>query len=154
VGNWQLNGIAQFYSGIPYEVGVPGDIANTGNVNCCNGYYERLNVVGDHKISNPTRDLWFNKSAFAVPAQYTFGNLGRNALRSDGLVNFDVSVFRQFPIKEATRIEFRAEAFNVFNHPTYGVPVRSFTNANFGKVLGLRQNTGPRQLQLALKILF
>lgn len=154
LGNWQLNGIASFYSGIPYEVGVPGDIANTGNVNCCNGYYMRLNVVGDHKVSNPTRDRWFNKDAFAIPPLYTFGNLGRNALRSDGHVGFDFSLFRQFPIKEATRVEFRAEAFNVFNHPTYGVPVRSFTNANFGKVLGLRQNTGPRQLQLALKILF
>src|SRR5207249_5393845 len=108
IGNWQVNGIPPFSSGQPYEVGVGGDIANTGMNNCCAGYYERLNLVGDPILSNPTPQAWFNKSAFAVPANFTFGNLGRNTLRGDGAQNFDLSVFRQFPIKEELKVEFRA----------------------------------------------
>jgi hypothetical protein len=154
IGNWQVNGIATFRSGQPYEVGISGDIANTGNANCCNGYYERLNLVGNPALSNPTPDLWFNRAAFAAPAQYTFGNLGRNALRSDGVVNFDLSVFRRFPLHESVNLEFRAEAFNAFNHPDFGIPTRNLSSPNFGRVLNLAAGTAPRQLQLGLKLLF
>ena len=74
LGNWQLNGIASLHSGQPYDVGIAGDIANTGNFNCCNNYYERLNVV-ETSVSNRTPEAWFNTHAFAPPARYTFGNL-------------------------------------------------------------------------------
>jgi outer membrane receptor protein involved in Fe transport len=154
LGNWQLNGIASLHSGQPYDVGIAGDIANTGNFNCCNNYYERLNVVGDPRLSNPTPEAWFNTNAFAAPARYTFGNLGRNALRSDGVVNFDLSVFRQFPLNEAAHLEFRAEAFNAFNHPDFGIPGRELSSPNFGRVLTLATGTAPRQLQLGMKLVF
>ena len=98
VGNWQVNGIATFHSGLPYDVGVSGDIANTGNAGCCNGYYMRLNLVGNPRLANPTPRGWLNRSAFAVPAPFTFGNLGRHSLRGDGTQNFDLSIFRQFPL--------------------------------------------------------
>jgi hypothetical protein len=65
LGNWQVNGIATFHSGLPYDVGVAGDIANTGNAGCCSGYYMRLNLVGDPRLSNPTPQAWFNRSTFA-----------------------------------------------------------------------------------------
>jgi hypothetical protein len=149
IGNWQLNGITTLRSGLPYNITVPGDIANTGNSS-----YERANLVGDPTLSNPgpAPGYWFNPAAFGSPAQYTFGNLGRDRLRSDYYRNFDLSVFRQFRLTESKRIEFRAEAFNAFNTPTFSAPTGSFTNTNFGKVTSTA-NT-PRQLQLAAKLIF
>jgi len=149
IGNWQLNGIATIRSGTPYSLTVPGDTANIGNNN-----YMRPNLVGDPTISDPQPipGLWFNKAAFAAPAPFTFGNFGRNRLRSDYFRNFDLSVFRQFRIREVARVEFRAEAFNAFNTPTFAAPTGNINSPNFGRVTSIA-NT-PRQLQLALKVLF
>lgn len=149
LGNWQVNGIVTIRSGAPYNISVPGDIANTGNSN-----YMRPNLAGDPNLSNPgpAPGYWINTAAFASPASYTFGNFGRNRLRSDYYRNFDLSVFRQFRITESKRVEFRAEAFNAFNTPTFSAPTGNITSANFGKVTGTANS--PRQLQLALKILF
>lgn len=95
VGHWQLNGIVTLTSGQPYEVGVSGDIANTGN-SSAGSYYERLNLISNPNLSDPTTAGWFNKAAFAVPDPFTFGTLGRNALRADWFKNLDLSLFRQF----------------------------------------------------------
>jgi hypothetical protein len=151
LGNWQFNGIVQLHSGLPYTVGVTGDIANTGNSNCCSGFYERLNLVGDPSGKNDASE-WLNPSAFAAPAPFIFGNLGRNIFRTDWYKNVDISLFRQFPISEVARLELRAEAFNVLNVTTYAQPVNNFSSVNFGQVQSIGSN--PRQLQLALKITF
>lgn len=151
IGNWQLNTIMVLRSGIPYTLGVSGDIANTGNSNNA-GFYMRLNQIGDADLPNRSTEQWFNRAAFAVPATFTYGTLGRNTLRSDWSKNLDFSLFRTFPIRERGRLEFRAEAFNLTNTPVWGTPVVNFANANFGRVLGVA-NT-PRQLQMALKLSF
>ena len=151
IGNWQINSIMSFHSGLPFTLGVSGDIANTGNSNNA-GFYERLNLIGDPHLSNPTPDLWFNTAAFSVPAAFTFGNMGRNNLRSDWTKNVDLSLFRIFPIRERFRLEFRAEAFNALNTPVWGTPVVNYSNSNFGHVTSIA-NT-PRQLQLAMKLYF
>ena len=151
IGNWQLNTIVVLRSGMPYTLGVSGDIANTGNSNSA-GFYERLNLVGDPKLANPTPAQWFNTQAFAVPAAFTFGNMGRNAMRSDWGKNMDLSLFRVFPIGELMRLELRAEAFNATNTAVWGTPVVNYSNVNFGRVLNVA-NT-PRQLQIALKLRF
>jgi hypothetical protein len=151
VGHWQLNGIATFTSGAPYDVGVSGDIANTGN-SSATAYYERLNLVGNPKLSNPTTAEWFNRAAFAVPVPFTFGTLGRNALRADWFKNLDLSLFRQFPITETKRLEFRFETFNTTNVPTWGIPDRNFSDPTFGQVLSTR--SVERELQFALKFYF
>lgn len=69
-------------SGVPYTLGVSGDIANTGNSNSA-GFYARLNLVGDPKLSSPSPAQWFNTQAFAAPAAFTYGKHGaqRNAVR-------------------------------------------------------------------------
>jgi hypothetical protein len=150
VGPWQFNGITMIRPGPYYNVTAPGDISNTGH----GGTYERANLVGVPKISNPVPSpgYWFNTTAFAAPASYTFGNFGRDVLRADYTRNFDLSVFRQFRLTESKRLEFRTEMFNAFNTPTFGAPTATFGNANFGKVTGMA-NT-PRQIQFALKLLF
>jgi len=126
---------------------VPGDIANTGNTG-----YLRANLVGDPGIANPTADAWFNKSAFAPPAQYTFGSLGRYAMRSSGFWNVDFSLFRRFPFMESRAFEFRAESFNIFNTVILGIPNGNVLDANFGRITGTAN--APRSLQLGLKLQF
>ena len=169
-GGWQLNGIANFASGTLFNVVAASTIPNVGSVN---GNSERANLVGDpHSGSCPsgasvgTLACWFNTSAFAVPTCATqagfpgtcFGNFGRNVLRSDGRANFDLSVFRNFSTTEATRLEFRAEAFNVSNTPIWGIPHANIStdpaNGLFGVVNSTATGYTPRQLQLALKFYY
>lgn len=146
LGNWQLNGIARVRSGVPYNLSVAGDVANTGNTG-----YMRPNLVGNPSVSNPRPEQWFNQAAFAVPAAFTFGTFGRNVLRTDWNRTVDVSLFRQIPIHERVQAQLRGEAFNAFNTPIFGAPVGDITNVNFGRVL----NVGAaRVMQLSLKIIF
>ncbi len=148
LGNWQLNGIGTFYSGRPFTVNVNGDIANTGNQNG----YMRPNVVGDPHLDQ-TVNKWFDTSAFAAPAGFTFGNAGRNILRGQGMANFDLSLFRNFPLpfREGMNLEFRAEAFNLFNTTHFNLPSSNLSDVNFGRVLSA---SGERQMQLGVKLNF
>jgi hypothetical protein len=148
-GHWRLNGFATLTSGAPYDVGISGDIANTGGNGGTSYGYERLNTVGNPKLANPTTGEWFNTAAFQAPAPYTFGNEGRFSLRGDWSKNLDLSVFREFPVSESKRFEFRVEMFNLTNTPTWGNPVNSFTSPYFGQVLSTRSIQ--REIQFALK---
>jgi len=151
LNNWQVNGILIGTSGLSYDVGISGDIANTGN-SYGGDYYERLNLVGDPKLSNPSPQLWFNPAAFAVPDPFTFGNLGRNSLRQDGLFNLDLGVSKRFRITEGTSLELRGEAFNATNTPTWGKPRVDFNDPQFGQIF--RTRSIERQLQIAVKFYF
>lgn len=97
---------------------------------------------------------WFNTAAFAQPANFTFGNLGRMipSLRQDWTRNLDLSLFKNFSIKEKAQMQFRAEAFNFTNTPIMGAPSTSFGSGSFGIVGG--QANSPRAVQLALKLTF
>jgi outer membrane receptor protein involved in Fe transport len=145
VGGWQVNGIYAQTSGLPYNLTISGDIANTGN----SGY--RLNRVGNPKLGKPTRAEWFNTAAYTPTAQYTFGTEGRNDLRADPFHNVDASLFKNLVIERAT-IQFRAEAFNALNHLTYGTPNNNISTSTFGTVSTERSTE--RILQLGLKVLF
>jgi hypothetical protein len=146
VSGWQINAIANLRSGSPYDVTYQGDLANTGNS------FVRANLVGKPGLANPSPAEWIDTSAFAVPARYTFGNLGRNSLRSDWGRNLDFSVFRKFAISEQCHLDFRAEAFNATNTPVFATPGNVINGPNFG-VVSSTANI-PRQLQLALKLVF
>jgi hypothetical protein len=150
LGNWSLNGILSFYSGIPFDVTTSnGNISNTGNT------VERANLaLSDPYAPNKGPNLWLNPAAFATPPLYTYGTLGRNTLRSDGTKNLDLSLFRLFPITESAGFEFRAEAFNLTNTPIFGMPNHTLGNPNFGVITGLRNGAAPRELQFALKFHF
>jgi len=150
VGHWQVNGIVTMTSGLPFTVTLPGDIDNTGN----GATHERPDLIGDPRLSNPSPQKWFNISAFAVPAPFTFGNVGRNTLRGNWFKNLDLSFFREFqlPISETSRLESRAELFNSTNTPTWGIPVSSATDTNFGRVFSTRSTE--RQIQFSLKLYF
>ena len=145
IDNWQINGLADIRSGQPVNVTIAGDIANTGN----NG--ERPNLIGDWRVDNSTPARWFAKEAFAAPAAFTFGNVGRNILRSDSVHRVDMSVFRNFPFKERYMAQLRVEGYNVLNVVTYNAPVAEFTNANFGGVTGAQAS---RSLQIGARLYF
>jgi hypothetical protein len=160
LGNWQINNIFTARSGVPFNVyWGASDLANTGNVSWAQ--YERANLVGNpHSGSCPNGspvgsvDCIFNTTAFAVPAQFTFGNSGRDAFRSPSFWNLDTSIFRQFPFwGEGRRMEFRAEAFNVFNTVILGTPGNDISNvSSFGKANSTANSA--RQLQLGAKVIF
>jgi hypothetical protein len=149
LGAWQINGIITLNSGLPTQ------ITTTGNTSFSFGGGQRPDSTGRNaKLENPTLDKWFDTSAFRLPAQYTFGNVGRMhpSLRSDFVENMDFSIFKRFQVKERLSLEFRGEWFNSFNHPIFGEPNGTVGNAQFGRVASTAN--GPRQTQLALKLLF
>jgi outer membrane receptor protein involved in Fe transport len=152
IGNWQLNGIATMESGRPFTVEDAGDIANTGNFNWVGSGYERPNQVGSPKLSHRSPQEWFNTAAFVAPAQYTYGTVGRNSLRTESNKTLDLSLFREFPAFESTKFQLRLDAFNSFNHPVWGTPNNCQNCSNFGVVTSTLNNA--RQLQLSGKIVF
>ena len=147
-GGWQINSVSQLSSGQAFTVYENGDIANIG----VPSGYERPNLIGNPHPSHPTINEWFNPAAFAVPAQYTFGNVGRDSLRGPSYYDEDVSLFKTFPIRDLASIEFRAEAFNVLNLTCYSTPDPNLGDQQAGSVSSLSGN--PRQLQFALKLKF
>jgi outer membrane receptor protein involved in Fe transport len=152
LGNWQITGIATLESGRPYTVEDAGDIANTGNFNFVGPGYERPNQVGNAKPQQQTKSQWINPAAFVAPDQYTFGDTPRNSLRTESYKNLDASLFREFPVSEAIRLQLRLDAFNSFNHPVWGVPNNCQNCQNFGVVTSTINNA--RQMQLSGKIVF
>jgi len=174
IGDWQVNGIVNLSSGTLYNVIANNAIPNVGAVN---GNSERANVVGDPNLAHRSRNQWFNIAAFSVPPTGAFGNFGRNVLRADPRHNADLSVFRSFPITESKRLEFRAEAFNLFNTPVWDIPHSNISSdlkclttgpvappctggslapTNLFGVVNATAPVGyaPRQLQFALKFYY
>ncbi|MDX1979717.1 MAG: TonB-dependent receptor [Bryobacteraceae bacterium] len=147
LGGWQTNGVVIMQTGLPFTVGHAG--ANTGGAGG-----SRANFVRDATLPSDQRSLqrWFDITAFATPALYTFGNLGRNTLYGPGRWNYDMSLFKDFSIRERLIVQFRAEAFNVFNHPQFGQPNSTIGAGGVGSITSTVGN--PRQLQLALRVQF
>lgn len=146
VGGWELAGIFTDRTGLPYTPTISSDRANTG----ISG--EWPNRVGSAKVAHPTAKEWFNPAAFALPVEYTYGDSTRNILRSQGLVDLDMTIKKNFPIKETRDVEFRFESFNVANHPTFATPNATIGSSSAGTVTStLNAN---RIFQAAVKLYF
>jgi hypothetical protein len=145
-GGWTIAGITTFNSGRPLTLSVQGNPSNTGGP-------DRPNVVGEWRLDDDVRtlDRWFDTSAFVPNAPFTFGNAGRNTLIAPREINLDLAVHKSFQTTESTRLQFRFEAFNATNTPTFGAPNTQVGNPNFG-VIGSAGR--PRNLQLGLKFIF
>ncbi len=172
LGGWEWSGIADFSSGTPFSVdndSTYGDNAGVGNGVGSSSYADR--------IGNPYTDIppspggpqvagfLYNPNAYTAPQGLTFGDSGRNSLRNSRRTNFDMALFKRFAVKEGKAFEFRAEAFNVFNH-TEWLPmagdagsgadnISSGTNG-YGVVnfLQFMAAHNPRILQLGAKFIF
>lgn len=162
LAGWQANGIVTLQSGMPFNVVMGGDNANTGTSGL-----QRPNVIGIASAScdgsNP-RVSCVNLGGFQQAAPFTFGNAGRNILRGPGIETVNFSGFKNFAFKERYNIQFRAEFFNllntpVFNNPNATLPLLSGTQTytaaniqNFGTITSTRLDN--RQIQFGLKFLF
>lgn len=148
LGGWELAGVFTDHSGQPFTPVLSSDVANTG----ISG--EWPNRVGNGKLSNPTPQRWFDTSAFAIPAKYTYGSSRRDILRADGLVNIDATLKKTFALgdSEDRKLELRFESFNLANHPTFSAPNATIGSTSAGKVTStLNAN---RIFQAAAKIYF
>jgi hypothetical protein len=146
LGGWQTQGILVLHSGLPFTPTISRDVANTG----VGG--QLPNRTGSGVLSDPTIADWFDKTAFAIPATYTYGNSGSYILRADKFKNLDFSLFKQFSLTERARLQFRAEAFNLTNSPTFNPPGTTIDTASGGVVTSTISS--PRNIQFGLKLNF
>jgi hypothetical protein len=147
IGGWQLNGIALLQSGYPFTVTTSAQPTNTGVAG-------RADVVPgvDPIPAHQSVNAWFNTAAFAVPAAYQWGDSKRDSLRGPDNVNFDLTSEKTIPIAAEKDLEFRAEFFNIFNHPEFAVPASTIGSAG---VATITSTTHPsRQIQFVLKLTF
>jgi hypothetical protein len=131
LGGWQWSGITLIQTGTPFTVtnggfgGIPGDNAGVANTVAANGVSSLPDRVGDPtsgvvQVANPGfGPAFFNPAAFVAPRGLTFGDEGRNSLTNPRRTNFDMALFKHFAVNERVGFEFRAEAFNVFNHTEF-----------------------------------
>jgi hypothetical protein len=145
--DWQLSGIFSVQTGQPFTVTSSTDPSGTSTT-------ARPNRLRDGALPSDQRTInhWFDLTAFAASTCVCFGNSGRNILRGPGFVNLDFGVSRNFPIGERFRIEFRAESFNLLNHPNFGIPGIAIGNQMVG-IISTVVNP-ERQNQLAMKFRF
>lgn len=150
VGNWQMNGILTFHTGVPFTL----------RSNGCQGVWNACRpdlVPGKNPQNEPAGgrnpDHWFDTSAVAPPAALTGGNLGLQTQTAPPARNVDLSLFKDFPITERFRVQFRAESFNLANTPQFGTPDNNRQNANFGKVTSTASGS-ERHVQFSLRLQF
>jgi hypothetical protein len=159
LGGWQFEGYITAETGLPVNVFLGGPAANNGlpTWNGAGPGGNRPNLNGS--ISYPhTVTQWFNTSAFSPPAVGQYGNLGFDALTGPGRDNWNLSLFKSFVLSEkrGSRLEFRAESFNVFNHTQFQGSTNTgisnkFTASNFGQITAAFD---PRVFQLGMKAYF
>jgi hypothetical protein len=133
-------------SGQPYSIFASGDVANVG------GGSQRGEQIGLNTGFTQSINEYFNTAAFTNPALYTFGNLGRNNLTGPAFKNLDFSTYKNFALTERLNLQFRAEFFNILNHPSFGLPDSTVTDGNFGIISSTASS--PRNIQFALKLMF
>jgi Carboxypeptidase regulatory-like domain len=171
VGGWQVGGIFTLQSGLPEVItigGIDRSVTQSG--------YDRPNATGiGSSISNPTPNGWYNRDAFVEEPVGQFGNVGRDTAISPGIFAINAEVHKNFriPYKEGHQVQFRAEAFNLLNHPNWGQPQMNilagaatpgqpatYPHQGFGTISSLAGTQGGasgvamRQLQLGLKYTF
>ncbi|MBL8231973.1 MAG: TonB-dependent receptor [Bryobacterales bacterium] len=146
IGGWSVAGIGQFRSGTPFSVGFTptqaGWYANRADAVSSNFYPSDKNIEG-----------WFNASAFATPAPFTFGSSARNMLFGPGQKIIDLSVLKDTRIGERLNVQFRAEAFNMPNTPSFSNPAANISfPAQVGRIRGT--SVSARAVQFGLKLMF
>lgn len=150
--DWRVSAIFQAQSGFPFTISVFGDTANAGTLlgeNPIRANYTAQPIFG---AGTHTAASWFNPAAFATPAAFTFGNVGRNSIYGPGRQTLDLALQREFSITEKIKFQIRAEAFNALNHTNLGTPNRFVNTPQFGTIT--EAATPPREIQLGARLSF
>ncbi len=156
-GGWQVSGILQLQTGFPFTINYKGDPINIGGgsghilvrpnyVLSSNGTNVDPNLPTDQRSTSE----WFNTAAFVQPIA-SFGDVGRNTMTGPNLINLDAALVRTFHPVERVALQFRAEFFNLANHPNYNLVGRIVNDPTFGIV---QNQLPPRQIQFGLKVAF
>jgi hypothetical protein len=155
VGGWQVSGIVTMESGVPINIGISGNQGGNGLPNATNRpdltgkiSYQQAAVPGKQQGIQ-----YIDPSVFSLPAVGAFGNLSHNALRAPGRDNWNLSLFKSFVFSETrgSRVEFRVETFNTFNHTQFHDVSNNLGSSNFGQFTSAFD---PRIMQLGLKAYF
>jgi hypothetical protein len=162
LSGWQLTGVQQYQTGSPMTVVSGKDNSLTGL-----GRDRAIATGADPGRPSGVDPIlqWFNKAAFAANPTGTFGTLGKGTLRGPGMFSWDIGAFKRVPLKsERVNLQFRAEFFNILNHPMFNNPATSLADGNYGRITQTLANAGstqgditsggPRIIQFALKIAF
>jgi hypothetical protein len=148
LGGWKLGGIFQARTGLPITVTDGRNRSLQGERGS-----ERPNCVGDPHPSDQSINRWLDIGAFQAAALGTFGNCPVGAARAPGYSNVDLVLSKSFQVGSTRHLEFRAEAFNALNHPSFGPPARDISVPNtFGTITNTISS--PRVIELALKFYF
>ena len=152
-GSWQVNLIVTAQTGLPFTPVLANSVTNTGTSS-------RPNIVSgvSATLPNPTINDWFNTSfnvpgaVWATPAQYTYGDAGRNILRGPHRTNLDFSLFKDYAITERVRLQLRGELFNILNHPQFDLPNATIGQPGVGTITNAIGT--PRDIQVGLRLVF
>jgi hypothetical protein len=167
-GGWHANTIVTLQGGQPFNVGITNDQANVGGIGTQRPNFAHSPVFTCGKAQYIAKTSCIDTTAYSLPALYTFGNSHRNDQRGPGASNVSLSIFKDFALFEDVKFQFRAEAFNVFNHANLANPLNTtlptanaagvfnYTGSTFGQVTSTPIGAlgDPRILQLAGKINF
>ena len=155
VSGWQINAVGLIRSGIA-DLPLIG-VNTSGNADTTN---QRPNIVYGVSLTPANQSItnFWNAAAFSIPAPGTYGNAGRGILYGPAAWNADVSLLKDTSLTERAKLEFRAEFFNIFNHPTFALPYNVVGTSSFGQIFstfGATLGFGvSRQIQLAMKLKF
>jgi hypothetical protein len=147
LGDWRANAIFVAQAGAPFTVNLSVDRANIGA-----GPAQRPDQLSNPNLPGDERTplRWFDTTAFALPAQYTFGSARRNSVLGPGFANMDFALAKTWALGNP-QLEFRWEIFNLFNRANFDLPNRIFGNANFGRIFSAKS---PREMQFGLRLAF
>ncbi|MGI8782353.1 MAG: TonB-dependent receptor domain-containing protein [Acidobacteriota bacterium] len=158
-GGWELTGITQARTGRQLTVSVTRSSADLPDGNNTNQRPDRVAGVSLIPPGGQTATVWINPAAFVVPPKGRWGNSGRSIMTGPGLVQFDVGLNKRFPFAESRSVEFRAEAFNLFNRTQLGNPNTNISSGvSFGRITSPFNRTfgtgTNRQMQFMLRLNF
>ncbi len=154
IGGWSVQTIIVLRSGVPYTPIISTDKANTG----VGSQRPNLNPAGGNPDFKRSVAHWFDNTRYVEPAQYTYGTVGANTLRSDMLRQYDGSIFKNFAMPGHSMLQFRAEFFNIPNTVSFSAPGASITSSastapvdtsSYGQITST--SVPPRNIQFALK---
>jgi hypothetical protein len=161
VGGWQANIVHVWRTGIPFTPSYQNCNADQ-DVGVC-----RPNLAGSAEAADPSQFGWFTTTTALLsangqssgpwqrPQRGEFGNVGRNALTGPRFWQTDFSAFKQFPLRESMLLQFRAEAFNFFNHTNLGQPAACVDcPGTAGRIFATAATYLPRMWQFAAKVQF
>jgi Carboxypeptidase regulatory-like domain len=148
LGGWELDVIEKITSGFPLFLissGNQSGVSFTSNAN-------RPNQLCNGRLDNHSVSEFFNTACYQDPPTGELGNASRTPLYGPGFVNTDFSAIKHFRLTEAMNMDFRAEFFNIFNHPQFFTPGQDVDSSDFGRIT--RTVNNPRLIQFALKLTF